>query len=155
MKKEKEDRIGKSADFTAIFFAIGRRLREEAKRGKKKDTASHMSCTLGYFAVLHYVDERGAPSMRDIAKNLFTTPPAITLLIEGMVKNKLLSRKVDPDDHRAARIGLTARGKRFLKEGRHRQVMILEKVFSVLDKRERLQLMVLLEKVATAGLEKK
>ncbi len=155
MKKEKKDRIGKSAGFPAIFFAIGRRLREEAKENMKKNTALNMQCTFGSFAVLHYVDECGTPSMRDIARNLFITPPAVTLLIDGMAKNKLLLRMVDPDDRRTVHIKLTPRGKKLLKQGKNHQGMILEKVFSVLDRRERLQLMTLLEKVATAGLKKK
>jgi DNA-binding MarR family transcriptional regulator len=145
----------RSADFLAIFFAIGRRLREEAKECIKTTAEKGSMCTFGDLAVLHYVEDRGVSSMRDIARNLSISPPAVTLLVDGMTKNKLLLRKIDPLDRRTMRIAITPRGSRYLKDGKRRERIVLRNVFSVLDARERSRLMALLKKVATTDLKNK
>jgi DNA-binding MarR family transcriptional regulator len=155
MKKAKQSMINQSAGFPAVLFAVVRRLREEAKESVRNIPTRDLPGTFGSFAVLHYVDERGKPSMHDIAENLFISPPAASLLVDGMVRDKLLGRTADSRDRRTIRVTLTARGRQYLKKGQHQKIEILRKVFSVLSEREQLQLIVLLKKVVAADFKKK
>ncbi len=56
----------------------------------------------------------GAGGMRagELAQQCLLSPPAMTELVEGLVREGLVRREDDPSDRRAVRVSLTAAGRR-------------------------------------------
>ena len=127
----------KSEKIISLFFNIGRRMRDEKSK-----------CSMLHFQTLRYVQEKGRPFMHDVARYLCVTPPATTLLIDGLVKEKFLVRSFGKNDRRTVRVALTGRGKTFLARGIREKMNKLKNVFAVLTPKERTELIVLLGKVS-------
>ncbi len=58
---------------------------------------------------------RGSPHPKDphpknLADALGTSAPAVSILLRNLEARDLLTRRLDPDDHRRTRLGLTERG---------------------------------------------
>lgn len=129
-----------ASDNTKIFsllFSIGRRMRD----GKQRFSMLH-------FQTLRYIKEQGKPFMQDVARHLCVTPPAATLLIEGLVKDGLVSRSFDKKDRRVVHLALTKEGKAFLARGIRARMKKLTQLFAVLTRTERATFTAILEKIA-------
>jgi DNA-binding MarR family transcriptional regulator len=85
--------------------------------------------------------------MRDVARHFRITPPAATLLIDGLVKEKFIARIVDAKDRRAVRVMLTPRGKAVIARGIMNRIKELKKIFAGLTAGERAQLIAILRKI--------
>ena len=129
---------------TSLLFVIARRMREEMKATMKKS-----GCSWLHFEVLRYVNEKGKVLMRDIAAHFSITPPAATLLVDGMVVNKLLRRIIDLRDRRVVRIALAPKGKKILTQGIARRTKKIKEIFSALDVKESAEFIKILEKIAS------
>ncbi len=127
----------KNVKILSLLFCVGRRMRDE-----------HHAYSMLHFHTLRYVQEEGRPFMHDVARYLRVTPPAATLLIDGLVKDKLLARSFDKKDRRTVRIKLTSRGKEFLAQGIRKKAGQLNRMFAVLTPRERATLIAILGKIA-------
>jgi len=127
------------------MFVIGRRMKEDMR-----GMAEASGCSWIHLEALRYVQENGRPLMRGLAEYFSITPPAATLLVDGLVRDKLLRRIVDARDRRAVRIALTPKGRQFLARGARHRVRKIQEVFSVLDAREYRELLRILEKIAKA-----
>jgi DNA-binding MarR family transcriptional regulator len=90
--------------------------------------------------------------MRDIARYLMITPPGATLLIDGLVRAKLLTRVGDEQDRRIVRIAITPSGTKMIMWGKKEKTAMLHKTFSVLNQDERNMLIATLEKVVVKKL---
>jgi DNA-binding MarR family transcriptional regulator len=128
-------------ELASLIFMIGRLMRDGARTKKPR------TCSVLHFQTLQYVKERRRPLMRDVAGYLLITPPAATLLIETLVKEKLLKRIIDRNDRRAVRVLITKKGNALLAHCMKGVTQKLVAVFSVLSEKERRELVVLLEKV--------
>ena len=117
-------------------------MREEMKDNPKINGYSWV-----HLETLRYVDEHGKPLMRDVASHFSITPPAVTLLVDGLVANKMLRRILDPKDRRAIRIALTPKGKQILTRGLNERVAKLKEMFSVLNAKEHVELTRILQKI--------
>jgi DNA-binding MarR family transcriptional regulator len=125
------------------MFIIGRRMREEMKQSEKIS-----GCSWIHFEALRYIDEKRKPLMSDVATYFSITRPAATLLVDGLVENKMLRRIVDPRDRRAVRVALTPKGKQNLVNGIRQRVKKMTEIFSVLDPKEHAELVRILTKIA-------
>lgn len=132
-----------SSKLVSLMFIIGRRLREEMRQ-----TAKDTSCSLLHFETLQFVEERGRPLMRDVAEHFMITPPAATMLIDGLVSSKLLARLFDKKDRRAVRIAITKKGTEMLANGMKAKMKKIKEIFSVLDAKERAEFARMLGKIA-------
>jgi len=141
MKKSNERRD--AARLAEIMFTVGRLMRE----GFQKRNRAKPARSLVHLQTLRYVKEKKHPLMRDVAEFLFVTPPAATLLIDGLVKEGFLTRIIDEKDRRAVRVRITAAGIALLARGAKEAMRQVAEVFSVLSGKERSELVVLLEKV--------
>ena len=124
------------------MFVIGRQMRDEMRQTSAKDGSWI------HFEALRYVEDHGKPLMRDVAAHFSITPPAATLLIDGLVANKMLRRIIDAKDRRAVRITLTPKGKHVLSKGLQRRMKKIKEVFSLLNAKEHAELVRILEKIA-------
>ncbi len=136
-------RSSDSAKILSLLFAIGRRIREEGKPHGKAPAYS-----LLHFHTLQYIAAKGKPFMHDVAAYLRVTPPAATLLIDGLVKEKLLVRSLDKKDRRSVRVALTEQGKRFLSRGIREKMKKVKNMFAAaLTAKERAAFIAILEKI--------
>lgn len=126
-----------SVKILSLLFNISRRMRDENQK-----------YSMLHFQTLRYIQEQGRPFMHDVAGYLCVTPPAATLLIDGLVKDKLIIRSFDKKDRRTVRVALTRRGKTFLAQGIRKKMNKLQKVFAILTPKERAVLAALLQKVS-------
>lgn len=124
------------------IFIMGRFMRD--KMHKQIGTGQ---CTMMEFETLKYVKDAGKPHMREVAKMFHVTPPAATLMIDGLVKAKLLERVLDPDDRRSVRVSLTPKGKQLLERGIAKKIREMKKHFGVLTPTERAQFIAIIKKI--------
>ena len=132
-----------SSKLMSLMFVIARRMREDMKHTLLKD-----GCSWIHFETMRYVRENQRPLMRDVAAHFSITPPAATLLVDGLVRNKLLQRIVDPKDRRAVRVVLAANGKKMMERGIRERMKQIKELFSVLSHKERAELIRMLDKIA-------
>lgn len=132
-----------SSKLISLMFIIGQRMREEMKHRPEWKGVSWL-----HFEALRYIEESGKPTMRTIAAHFSITPPAATLLVDGLVANGLLRRTMDAKDRRTVRIALTAKGRALVLRGIRQRVETIKKVFSVLNTKEHEELVRMLGKIA-------
>ena len=135
-----------SSQLLSLMFVIGRRMRDEMKATDAKNGFSWL-----HFETLRYVREAGKPLMRDVAANFSITPPAATLLIDGLVTDKMLRRIVDPRDRRVVRVALTPKGRQVIERGIEQRAKKIKELFSVLNAKEHIELIRILKKIAKRG----
>ena len=104
-----------------------------------------------HFHTLRFVKMQGRPLMQEVAGYLCVTPPAATLLIEGLAKEGLVRRSFDRKDRRIVRLVLTKEGRSFLARGIRARMQQIAKLFSVLTDAERAAFVAMLTKIAGAA----
>jgi len=132
-----------SSRLASLLFVIGRRMRDGGGHGKARKGLS-----LLHFETLRYIRANGRPLMRDLAAHLLITPPAATLLVDGLVRHRFIARVFDPKDRRAVRVVVTRKGKLLFERQIRKKMQEIKKVFSVLTPKEQVALAEILEKVA-------
>ncbi|HVM76919.1 MAG TPA: MarR family transcriptional regulator [Candidatus Paceibacterota bacterium] len=132
-------------ELLSLLFTIGRSMRESMRRNIQRNGKPG---SFLQFETLRYVKEHKQPYMRDVAAFFHITPPAATLLIDGLVREKLLMRRFDPKDRRAIRIALTPTGARYLSKGIAAHQKRLAALFNSLNAEERSQLIRILRKIS-------
>ena len=133
---------GDMEELISHVFIMGRVMRDKMQKhiGTKQ-------CSLLEIETLRYVKEAGKPHMREIARNFHVTPPAATLMIDGLVNMKLLARVLDPGDRRSVRVAITAKGKQLLERGMAKKIGGMKKIFGTLTPAERTQFVHLIKKI--------
>lgn len=129
-------------ELVSHIFIMGRLMRD--KMHKHIGTGQ---CTMMEFETLKYVKDARKPHMRDVAKNFHVTPPAATLMIDGLVKARLLTRILDPNDRRSVRVAITPKGRQLLDRGIAKKVNEMKKTFGVLTASERAQFIFIIKKI--------
>ncbi|MDD3852314.1 MAG: MarR family transcriptional regulator [Syntrophomonadaceae bacterium] len=71
---------------------------------------AELGITLGQSFVLYSLLERDGRSVKDIAAAVQLDSPAVTGLVDRLVKEGLVIRSEDPDDRRSVNVFLTDRG---------------------------------------------
>jgi DNA-binding MarR family transcriptional regulator len=78
---------------------------------EERNALSAGKITLPQFWILQVLAERGICQMRDLTKELRIPPSTATVLMDRLVSLRLAGRELDPDDRRAIRVRMTARGR--------------------------------------------
>ena len=134
-------------ELTSLMFSMGRSMRDRMQkylRGTGCPSLLHLEA-------LRYIKEKGKPLMRDLAKSFSITPPAATLLVDSMVKDRLIKRIVDVKDRRIVRVALTPHGKSIIERGMEHRTDVMKEIFSALTQEERSQLITILKKLITTN----
>ena len=129
-------------ELVSHMFIMGRLMRDKMHR-----RAANSQCTMLEFETLKFVKDAGRPHMREVAKAFHVTPPAATLMIDGLVRAKLLSRVLDPKDRRSVRVAVTPKGKQILERGINKKVSEMKKMFGALTPVERTHFVAALKKI--------
>lgn len=80
-------------------------------RLRGRATRSPGALSLTHARALRVLAERGPLSIADLATGVETTSAAATQLVNGLTKAGYVDRQPDPDNRRAVRVSLTARGR--------------------------------------------
>jgi len=129
-------------ELVSHMFIMGRIMRDKMHR-----KVQNGQCTMLEFETMKYVKDTGQPHMRDVAKAFHVTPPAATLMIDGLVKEKFLARVLDPKDRRSVRVAITPKGRKLLERGIANKVKEMKKLFGILTPAERTHFVVAIKKI--------
>lgn len=131
------------AEIVSLMFVMGRSMHDKMQKTRK---TAHYNSLLD-FETLRYIRDHEHPYMKDVAKNFHVTPPAATLLIDNLAKQKLLVRLVDPKDRRSVRVTLTKKGKDLFEKSMTEKAVQFKKIFGVLTPAERTEFASILKKI--------
>ena len=85
--------------------------------------------------------------IKDLAGHLRMTSSAVTQLVDGLVKEKLLLRTADLADRRKIGVSLTAQGRKELEEAKRQKFITISKLFESLSDNEIEQLYTIQQKI--------
>jgi DNA-binding MarR family transcriptional regulator len=105
-------------------------IRIEMRRGRGADLSIPQFRTLGY--IQRYPDS----SLSDLADHLGLTLPSVSKLVDGLVKQKLISRQESRVDRRRLTLVLTSTGESIINSAREAALTNLTKVLSRLSNDE-------------------
>lgn len=89
--------------FTRLLTVLSRALRDH-------------ELTLAQLAALHLVDHAGTLRVTALSDELALSPSAASRFVDDLVQRGLMEREEDPDDRRAKRLQLSAKGAALLQE---------------------------------------
>lgn len=111
-----------------------------------KIEAERSGYTLTHFEVLMYVAGRGPVTMKDIASWLHITPPSTSVLVDKLVRKKLLARVEKNNDRRTVHIMLGGEAHKIFELLKKKKMSIFKNMFDKLDKTEREELVRIIKK---------
>lgn len=103
--------------------------------------------TPAQLGVMYLLSHSEVNNTKEMAKHLCMSPSAITQLVDGLVKDKILERKVDSKDRRKINITLTISGKKKLILAQKKHLKIFENMFESLSDKELIQIEFLQKKI--------
>ncbi len=106
---------------------LSRRLRQQVAGGV---TSSQVSA-------LATVERLGSPTLGELAAFEQVRPPSMTRIVVGLEAAGLVTRRVDADDRRVARVMLSAEGRRVLQRSRSLRTAFLARRLRRLSESER------------------
>jgi len=118
-------------------------------RAKLSNELSQGEITIPQYHILDYLHNKGESVMREIADYLFVTPPAVTGLVDKLVKMQLIRRVFSPSDRRIIIISLTPKGKTVISKIKNQSnelFISLFKAFSAQEKKSFLEVTKKMEK---------
>ena len=103
--------------------------------------------TSSQILAIFIISQEDQVTMGQLAQMLDLTPRAITGLMAGLEKKKLVTRTKDQSDARITWLSLSGDGKKFLKLARPDASKKLSGLFEVLTKKEQIELVRIIEKL--------
>jgi DNA-binding MarR family transcriptional regulator len=116
-----------AARLRLAVMRLSRRLRQQVADGV---TSSQVSA-------LATVERLGTPTLGELAASEKVRPPSMTRIVVGLEEAGLVSRRVDDDDRRVARVMLTGEGRRVLQRSRSLRTAFLARRLRRLSTTER------------------
>jgi len=99
------------------------------------------------FRVLSYVNRNSGASLSEVADHIGLTRPAMSVLIDGLVNRKLVTRETDPGDRRRLTLTLTRAGQSLYAAARQHTQARLAARLQALPAAERAALVASLEQL--------
>lgn len=103
------------------------------------------------FAVLEYLKTKGPQPVNTIGQSMMLTSGSITTAIDRAEKNSHVTREHDPNDGRIVNVTLTDKGRDAIDSAFEKHAANLERLFSMLDKEEKIEFARLMKKVGKAA----
>ena len=126
-----------------LFFMTNRSLHKHLQTKKIITTLSFLQ-----FLALKYVLEEGPVRMKDIARFMSITPASATVLVDGLVKMRVLERITDQHDRRIVLLRATQGGRKKLDGTENLAKRELKKIFEKLSEADRVTMITVLEKLS-------
>jgi DNA-binding MarR family transcriptional regulator len=131
-----------SDEIVSLFFSAGRIFRQ-----KIQILCPSHNFSPAQLEVMRFIFEKEKVTMKDVADFLAITPPSATVMVEHLVKTKMLSRKESKKDRRAVFLSLTSKGKKTLSQIIKERQIKLKKILSNLNHKEQLSFLNILRKI--------
>ena len=116
-----------AARLRLAVMRLSRRLRQQVADGATSTQVSALAT----------VERLGTPTLGELATSEKVRPPSMTRIVVGLEEAGLVSRRVDDDDRRVARVMLTAEGRRVLQRSRSLRTAFLARRLRRLSTPER------------------
>ncbi len=120
-------------------------VREFAKREDNALIRGKISCP--QMVVLHHTAEHGEVTVSEIAKILSIEKSSASVLLERLVRQKMLKRRHDKKDRRVVWVGVTLKGRKVVSQIMGQKKESLKAIFGKVSRRERAQYLNVLQKV--------
>lgn len=117
-----------------------------AVENKARGHIESLGLCLSDFAVLEVLLHKGEMRVNQLGAKVLLTSGSITTAVQRLEKAGLVSRKPSQNDGRAIKVGLTAKGKRFIAARFEEHAAVMEQVAGPLSATERQKLLSLLKK---------
>ena len=105
--------------------------------------------SLSHFEILMYIAHKGEVTMKDIASWLHITPPSASVLVDTLVKKKLVTRVSSSKDRRTIHIILNREAHKLISLIHKKKMTVFKKMLSKLDKKDQKDLSRILNKCIT------
>lgn len=116
------------AELGALWVRRLTRINQMLRRRARLDGG----LTLAQADVLALIDDLGQARVTELAERRHCSQPAASQLVERLVGDGLVVRRVDDGDRRAAHVELTAEGRRLLSTARaHSAALIAERIMTL------------------------
>jgi DNA-binding MarR family transcriptional regulator len=120
---------------------VMRVIRNEMRRQSKPELS------VPQFRVLAYLNRVPGSSLSAVADHIGLTRPAMSILVDGLVNHKLVTRETDPGDRRRLTLSLTRAGQNLYTAARQRTQARLAARLAALSGAERQALAAALEQL--------
>jgi DNA-binding MarR family transcriptional regulator len=145
--ENKKISYGKEKDLSLkTLIALSRCYQDVHKKETK--TIKEAGVTVSQFAVLELLYHKGDMRVCEITEKVLSTAGNMTVIIENLVKDDLVTRTIDPNDRRVNLISLTEKGRKIIVENFPVHVNNINEIFSVLSTDEKENLLKLLKKLS-------
>lgn len=148
----------KKADEKSITSSLDDRVDQMARalllmRRMQDKTAAEFLASLGslslqQLAVLNIVGDNEPCTMSEIAKKASLSLSSITIIVDKLVKDKLMKRIRSEEDRRVVRAALTTEGRKIYQVQIERVHKVIQRLFTILTSEEQEQLVKVLQKIA-------
>jgi len=115
---------------------------------KEYKTIKEGGLTVSQFAVLEVLYHKGDLRVSEIIEKILSTGGNMTVVIDNLVKESLVERRIDPSDRRVNLISITEKGKMLMSDIFPRHMENINEIFSVLTAEEKKNLIGLLKKLS-------
>ncbi|MDD5454394.1 MAG: MarR family transcriptional regulator [Candidatus Ratteibacteria bacterium] len=130
---------------TEAMDRIHRKMR--TKLSKELSRGEIGEITIPQFHILEYLHNKKESVMREIADYLFVTPPAVTGLVDKLVKIGLVRRGFSPSDRRIIIVSLTSKGENVISKIKSQADELLLSFLKKLSAQERRNFLKITEKM--------
>ena len=120
-------------------------MREFTKR--PKGTFSELSLTIPQIVVLEFLTDQGPRKMNELATALSFTMSAVTVIVDKMIKLKLVKRERSSEDRRVVNVILLNKGREMARRIKDARRNLVNELFSTVTVEDRQQYLRILRKV--------
>ena len=142
----KETKISRFSEDLSETITYVQRLANSMLK-KRSDILFQGKITVPQYVALEALNTDKPLKMKDIAKILKISLPAVTGLVGRLVAIKLAKRVYDSGDRRVIFIVLTSKGRKILEQTKLTRKKIISEIFSVLSEEERQVYLGILQKI--------
>ena len=120
-------------------------MREFTKR--PKSIFSELSLTIPQIVVLEFLTDQGPRKMNELATALSFTMSAVTVIVDKMIKLKLVKRERSSEDRRVVNVILLNKGREMARRIKDARRNLVNELFSTVTVEDRQQYLRILRKV--------
>ena len=147
MKNKKS--YGELSDLNLKTLIVLSRAKQSVNKREIK-IIKEAGLTMSQFGVLELLYHKGDFRINEIIEKTLSTGGNMTVVIDNLERDGLVTRYKDPDDGRACLISITDKGKELIEGMFPLHVENLNNIFNVLTKEEKEMLIILLKKLGGA-----
>jgi len=139
MKKSTE-----TQEVISMILGIGRAIRKQVEEASRRGRR----LSIIQIETLRIIRGHRGILMKDLAGQLYISPPSATSLVDELVKKRLAARSYDKKDRRLILISLTPKGKKGLEKSLKGKMEWIQNKIKLLTSKEQQNLLRILEKLA-------